>query len=85
VLSYYSLYKEEWVSKQSCLSTSVIHLNKMSPVIMNPDSAKLHLRKAAAEATVSDTHCHTQLRSDTQLSMNKILTLVLDYKFSLSK
>jgi len=85
VLSYYSLYKEEWVSEQPCFSTSVIHLNKMSPVIMNPDSAKLHLRKAVAKVTVSDTHCHRQLRPDPQLSMNKILTLLLDYKFSLSK
>jgi hypothetical protein len=85
VLSYCSLYKEEWVSEQSCLSTSVIHLNKMFPVITNPDSAKLHLRKTAAEATVSATHCHRQVRPDPQLSMNKILTLVLDYKFSLSK
>jgi hypothetical protein len=52
---------------------------------MNPDSAKLHLRKTAAEATVSDTHSHRQLLPDSQLSMNKILTLVLDYKFSSSK
>jgi hypothetical protein len=85
VLSYNSLYKEEWVSEQPCVSTSVIHLNKMSPVIMNPDSAKLQLRKNFAEATVSDTQCHRQLRPDPQLSMNTILTLVLDYKFSLSK
>lgn len=85
MLSYYSLYKEEWVSEQCCLSSSAIRLNKMSPVIMNPDSANLQLRKNAAQATVSDTHCHRHLRSDPQLSMNKILTLVKNYKFSLSK
>ena len=78
VLSYYSLHREEWASEQSCLSISVIQLNKMSPVIMNPDSAKMQLRKSAAETTLPDTHCHRQLRSDTQLSMNKILTLILD-------
>jgi len=50
-------------------------MDKMSPVIMNPDSANLQLRKTAAEATVSDTQCHRQFRPDPQLSMNKILTL----------